>query len=108
MDRDDFFTRVQTLKGGVYGDEHGVNFLAMLSDLKMTFSDIATNCKEMQPRLRFDCKLRELVMDVHKSLSKLESFLEEQEDLRDGHTSESLGMLPMYSQKFDEGLTDAS
>ena len=106
MEGDAFFTRVQTYESCVAMNEDGVNFLALLFDLKTTFSTIATDCKEMQPRLRFHNKLRELVMDVHKSLSAVEGFLEEQEDLRDGYCAEGLKLLPMYSQELDGGLND--
>jgi hypothetical protein len=102
MNGDAFFTRVQTYESCVAMNEDGVNFLALLFDLKTTFSTIATDCKETQPRLRFHNKLRELVMDVHKSLSAVEGFLEEQEELRSEYTDDGLAQLPMYSQESKE------
>lgn len=99
MDGDTFFTRVQTYESCVAMNEDGVNLLAFLFDLKTTFSTIATNCKEMEPRLKFHSELRRLVMDVHKSLSEVESFLEEQEELRSEYTDDGLAQLPMYSQE---------
>jgi hypothetical protein len=102
MNGDAFFTRVQTYEYSVAMNEDGVNFLALLFDLKTTFSTIATDCKEMHPRLKFHSELRRLVMNVHESLSAVERFIEEQEELRSEYTDEGIAQLPMYSQESKE------